>query len=552
VRRRSPPGPVFAALLAFLAFLPALDGAFLDWDDRVNLLDNPGFRGLGWGEFRWMLTSTLMGHWIPVTWLSFALNYQAGGLDPWGYHLGNLLLHAANAALFCALARRLLAAPGPGPGTRRDTGRAAEWGALVAAAVFAVHPLRAESVAWVTERRDVLSAFFYLAAVLAYVRGVPERGPVRGGWRIASVGAFALALGAKAMAMTLPATLLLLDWYPLRRPERWPRLLREKVPYLICAAAAALIAVVAVSRGATWTPYAAYGLEARVAMVGYSLTFYPSKWLFPVGLSPIYELPARVTLDDWRFLWPLVAALIATAAFLALAPRFPGGLAAWAHQAIVLAPVSGIAHAGYQLAHDRYSYLSGLGWALLAGAGVTWLIRRVDQRRLSPAIARLAGIAAALAILGLGAGAWRQSQAWRDSETLWRAAVEVDATCAICRNNMGHALARGTPLTPERAAAAEAHFRAAIAHRPDRPEAYQNLGALMAGQGRHDEAEAAFRSLMQVAPHLGQGPAGLGMLRVDQERWEEAIPLLRRALEIKPAMGQVQADLERALRARGN
>ena len=163
-----------------------------------------------------MLTTTQLAVYAPLAWITLGLNYVLGGLDPWGYHLGNMLLHAGSAVLFFHIARRLLAA-----GAEEEASAPGVLpGAAVAALVFAVHPLRVESVAWVTERRDVLSAFLSLAAVLAYLRGVERRGRLRAGWRIASLAAFAAALSAKGLAMTLPVSLLVLDAYPLRRHRR--------------------------------------------------------------------------------------------------------------------------------------------------------------------------------------------------------------------------------------------------------------------------------------------------------------------------------------------
>src|SRR5712692_9506052 len=203
--RRLAPLAIF--VIVFLSFLPALDGQFLEWDDRKNLVRNAGYRGLGWAQLKGMFTTTVLGHYIPLTWLSFGINYALGGLNPWGYHLLNLLLHSANAALFYVVARRLLAAgiEGASPPTWRLTA-----GAAFAALVFGVHPLRAESVAWVTERRDVLCGFFYLLAALAYLRGVDGGQRLAARWQAVSLAAFGAALLSKAIAMTLPLTLLLL------------------------------------------------------------------------------------------------------------------------------------------------------------------------------------------------------------------------------------------------------------------------------------------------------------------------------------------------------
>ena len=399
------------SLAAFAAFLPALGGGWLNWDDEVNFVHNPHFRGLGPAQLEWMLTTTQLAVYAPLAWITLGFNYLVGGLDPWGYHLGNMLIHAGSAVLFFLIARRLLAAAVGAPPATAAPGILP--GAAVAALVFAVHPLRVESVAWVTERRDVLSALFYLAAVLAYLRGVERPGPLRGGWRLAALGAFAAALAAKGLAVTLPASLLVLDVYPLRRHRAlgWRALLVEKVPFAALSLLGAIAALWAVAQGARWTPYAEQGPLARVAMTAYSLWFYPSRFAWPVGLSPYYEMPEQVRLADGRFLVPALVVALATAALSAARRRWPAGLAAWIHSAIAIAPVSGALHAGQQLAHDRFGYLSGLGFALLAGGAMTWLVRvwsaaRVGTRS-SPRQRRTA-----LAVLG-SASAWEQSKVWR-------------------------------------------------------------------------------------------------------------------------------------------
>jgi len=284
--QRALPLIIFAAV--FVSFLSALDGQFLNWDDDINFLGNQGFRGLGWAQLRWMWTAPMMGHYIPLTWMSLGLNYTLGGMNPWGYHLGNMLIHAMNAVVLYFVARRLLIAGG------FSGGSSLLWSSSFAALVFGVHPLRAESVAWVTERRDVLSGLFFLLAVLAYL--VSLDAGARRGWRFASIAAFAAALLCKAQVVPLPVALLILDVYPLRRLARegWRRLLVEKLPYLVLALLGSAVAIIAVKSGATFTAYGQYGPSARVAMTGYGIVFYPWKWLWPTGLSPLYELPARI------------------------------------------------------------------------------------------------------------------------------------------------------------------------------------------------------------------------------------------------------------------
>jgi hypothetical protein len=205
--------PILAAILAFVAFLPALRAGFVNWDDEAGFLTNTAYRGLGWTEIRWAFTTTLLGHWSPLAWITWSVNYVTGGLEPWGYHLGNLLLHAGNVVLVWLLARRLLASGSDESLTNRSVAA----GATLAALLWGLHPLRAEPVAWVSARRDLLCGFFYLLAALAYLRGVAGGAAIQPRWWGLSLAAFAAALSSKSIAMTLPLSLLLVDAYPLRR-----------------------------------------------------------------------------------------------------------------------------------------------------------------------------------------------------------------------------------------------------------------------------------------------------------------------------------------------
>jgi len=565
--------PGLTAGLAFLAFLPALEASFVNWDDEVSFLTNTAYRGLGLAEFRWMLTTTFLGHWSPLTWLTWSLNYVTGGLDPWGYHLGNLLLHSANVALLWLVARRVLAIGSDAPITSPAIASAA----TIAALVWGLHPLRAEAVAWASARRDVLCGLFYLLAVLAYLRGVAGGAGIERRWWSLSVGAFAAALSSKTIAMTLPLTLLLLDVYPLRRRGLgWWVLVREKLPYATLAAAAGVVAFVARQDSGNITAYTQYGVGARLGLAAHTLWFSWWKSLWPAGLSPMYELPQRVELGQVRFLGAVLAVVALTAAFVLLRRRWPAGLAAWAQSVIVLVPISGVVHSGNQLAADRYSYLSSLGLAVLAGAGLVWAFRHTAGRAAPRGIRPLAWMAAALVIVALGVTARTQTAIWKDSETLWRRAVEVDPTCSLCESNLGRVVAR-----PGSFAEAEAHVRRAIALRPDRPGPHENMGTIMLAQGRpHDaeehfrraatlhpdraaarnalgvalanqgrarEAAAEFQEAARLSPRLVDAPANLGVLYTRDGRFGEAIAPLRRALALDGGRAGLRAELGRAL-----
>ena len=540
--------PLAIALLSMLAFLPGLDGAFLDWDDRENFLHNPHYRGLGLAQLRWMLTASLMGHWMPVTWLTLAVDWRLWGLEPFGYHLTSLILHGAAAALVYLVARRLLARAQP-----RASGNAVTLGAGVAALLFAVHPLRVESVAWITERRDVLAGLLFLAATLVYlgrwrVDGVPRP---RGGLRYAAcLILFVAALLAKSMTVTLPVVLLILDVYPLRRlgpaaggwlTARARMVWLEKIPFLLLSTAAAAVAVAINRATGNLTSMDQFGLVDRLAISGYSLVFYLWKTLVPLGLSPMYELPP--TLEPWR--WPFVgAALLAlavTAVALARARRWPALPAAWAAYAIMLVPVSGLFQNGFQIAADRYTYLPCLPWALLAGAGVARLVARDGLARR----ARVALALTAVALVGLSAVSGRQTRVWHDTEALWRRALAV-APSSVAHSNLGLVLARAGDTRE-----AIPHYQEALGLRPTYAEAWNNLALARAQQGDVAGAARSLAEAVRLKPRYATAWSNLGMVRARQGQTAEAIAAYHEALRLAPDHAEAHGNLGATLDAEG-
>jgi hypothetical protein len=543
--------PVAVALLTAAAFLPVLGGSFLNWDDNVNFLGNPAYRGLGPEQIRWAFTSVLFGHYIPLTRLSWSLNYTLGGMDPWGYHLVNVLLHAANAVMFYFVARRLLAAAAgagdqPGPG---EPGLLAA--AAVAALVFGLHPLRVEPVAWITARADVLCASFALLTVWFHLRAVEGAAPARHGLTLAGTATLVAALLSKGAALPLVGVLFLLDIYPLRRVRRlgWPVLVREKLPLLLVTLAAGGTVAYAVRHGAVLTQISEHGVLARLAAAAHTFLISPVRMIWPGSLSPLYEMPGRIGLLEPRFGLALVGTALVTVGLIAVRKRWPAGLAAWAYSALMLAPTSAIVRQGVDLAPDRYTYLSGLGFALLAGGAVLAVIRLVRRGILSRALGRVAALASLVALAGLGVASWSYSQVWRDSETLWRWAVEMDPECSVCHGKLGES-ALGGPGGVRRAAEAEERFRRAIALRPDLPDAYFNLGTALAVQGRYAEAAAPMRTYMERVPHSAAGPERLGLVYLLEGRYETAAPFLREALLRRPDASDLRTYLARALEGR--
>jgi protein O-mannosyl-transferase len=477
----------------------------LVWDDEFNLVMNHSYRGLGWAQLQWMSTTTLLSHWIPVTWITFGLDYVIWEMNAAGYHLSNLLLHAANAWLFLLVARRLfrLAAPATAE-------IAVLSGAMAASLFFSVHPLRVESVAWITERRDVLSGCFFLASVLAYLRAQDRQYAPGRRWLAISIGCFQLGVLSKSIVVTLPVVLLILDVYPLRRlessPARWftresRRVFFEKLPFVPLTVIGSVVATSIIGRAHEFTPLS---LVERLTLALHSFWFYVWKTAVPLGLSPLYELPDSIDPRQPRFAVAGLAVLALTVLATLLARRWPAMLVAWLTYLVIVGPVSGIKHTGIQIAADRYTYLSCLPWAVLVGGGVTAIVQARLVGALSKHAFRRVSIALGSWLLALALITAQQTQFWRDSETLWRRALIVEPRCFACHHNIGSAL-----LHRGMNAAAIEHFERAIAIRPPAPLARGGLVFAHAASGAPDEARRQLEILRRSDRQLAHDLSGL-------------------------------------------
>lgn len=572
------------AALTLAVFFPALYHGFVDWDDIENFVANPHYRGLGWEQLRWMWTSALTGHWIPVTWMTLGLDYVLWGMNPFGYHLTNLLLHALGASLFYVVALRILECS-----STHLSRRALRTGAAFAALSFAVHPLRAESVAWVTERRDVLAGVFFFSTLLTYLRTCRSAGRGRHCWRIASLGFFALALASKSIVMTLPFILLVLDMYPLRRlSARWREwaapaaraVWLEKAPYVLLSIATGALALEALRADHGLTSIGHHSLTARFAMAAFGFCFYLWKTIVPLGLSALYELPARVSLFDPPFLLRGGAMVVLSVTFWMLRRRWPAGLAAWVVYCTVLLPVSIRVHAGHQLVADRYSYFSCLGWALIGG-GVSATLGCATWRAIRPSVGRLASATLWLWLAGLAVTSVHQVQVWRDAETLWRHALDWNPTCVNCRNHLGAALGhqglllpaieqfeRGLALRPDHRAMtlnlvdalllsghhadAVARLTPVVERSSNDAEARGRLILALIGQGRREDAVAHVNQLIRSGPLGIDALTHLGAALVALDRPSEAVPYLRQASVLNPLNAHARFWLARAYLAAGD
>jgi tetratricopeptide (TPR) repeat protein len=303
----------------------------------------------------------------------------------------------------------------------------------------------------------------------------------------------------------------------------------EKLPYLALGIAGALASLWAVNAHGYLTSVERYGWLPRIAMAAYSVRFYVEKTLVPLALSPLYELPAVVNPLDSRFLVSGAVVVAVTAAVLTLRRRWPAGLAVWAYYGIVLAPVSGIVHAGFQLAHDRYSYLSCLGWALLVGAVAGTAARAVATYALRPWLRRAVAAVAALWIIGLGILTVRQLEIWGDTETLWRFAVEADPGCAVCQTNLGAAL-HGAGLF----SLAKERYELALALRPTSLRTHSPLGMVYHRMGNYSAALDHLRIAVDRYPHDPTILTNIAIILLSQKRYSETMPYLTLAMRADP------------------
>jgi hypothetical protein len=423
--------PVFWLVVAatFACFAPALRNGLLDWDDAGYVLENVHIRSLSLETVRWAFTEFCCNYWAPLTWLSLAADFALWGIDPVGYHLTNVVLHALNAGLLYLICLRLLRPPAAaGEGTPEDPTASACAG--LAALFFGLHPLRVESVAWVAERKDVLSALLGLGAVLAYLRFAqgtrPGPGASRGAFLRSSRWWLVLALYGgsllgKATLITLPFALLVLDWYPLRRLARGGDrgVLLEKVPLLLPALGAALITARAMAP--TSKTLAEIDGTTRVVTAFTSLLQYLWLTAFPVGISPVYFHAGNTGVRADHL--AAIVVVVALGAWAVLgARRRPAILAGGLLFVGMIFPVLGLAQNSNQEIAARFTYFPSMPLSLLAAAGI---VATRDRLSVGGRGRRLLWGAVGAMLVALAALTVRDIGAWRDDGTLWSRVIEL-------------------------------------------------------------------------------------------------------------------------------
>lgn len=548
--------PMIVAVVTCVSFFPALSNGFVDWDDFENLVDNPHYRGLGWGQLLWMFTTFHMGPYQPLSWMTLGLDYWLWGINPLGYHLTNLLIHTGN-ALFCyVISRRLLSVAFSI--SEAEGGWRLNLSAAVSALLFAIHPLRVESVAWATERRDVLSGFFYFWTIDCYVRAHSSqqiRADPRRSLRTA-LAVYVLSLLSKATAITLPVVLLVFDIYPLKRlpwnPRAWllpetRAVLREKFPFLVAASLFAGIALLGQHQASAFRSLDTYGVSSRLGQAFYGASFYLWKTLVPLKLSPLYEIPPNFSPWNLQIFIGAATTIIVALSLYRLRNRWPAGLACWLYYVVVLAPVLGIVQTGPQLVADRYSYLSCLSWAVLAGGMIFYCQRSFKAKYGALSVSMVVPGAALAIVLVLASLAWTQTKIWRDTETLWGHVIALNPDSSIAHYNLGRYLAKHG-----NSAVAISHYREALRVRPDDAEARNNLGLLLAQQGEIEASLEEFRKAVQFDPNYAKAFFNMGRVLARQGDLENAVRHYERALALSSNEFEIHLGLGRLLAARGN
>jgi tetratricopeptide (TPR) repeat protein len=547
--------PLIAILVAavFVCFLPVLDAGFV-YDDTPNIVKNAHYRGLAPANLRWMFTTTKMGHYQPLSWLTLGIDYTIGKMNPVGYHLTNLLLHLVNVVLVYVLALRLLTLSlSSSPDTKKPATPFLA-GAFITALLFGLHPLRVESVAWVTERRDVLGAAFLLLTVLAYLKAqsMPRRA-VRIRWIAAALIAYALSLLSKAGGMTLPVILLILDWYPLRRfapstpAERGPkepvaRILLEKAPFLVLAIAAAVVAAFA-QTGISST-LQDHNVIGRIAQASYGLLFYIFKTAVPLGLRPLYQLYLPVDPTAFKYAASMIAVALIMIVLWLVRRRMPPLVAAALCYGVLLSPVLGFLQSGPQEVAERYSYLPSIGPMMLIGGMVCLAGLASHRRRGLRALYLGATIASLCVACGLGFLTWRQCRVWKSDLSLWTHAAKHTDTSWLTYKNLGAARWHEGDLE----GAIEAYR---IARRINPVAIELNLATLLIRTGRHEEAVRDLDQILGEHPSLASAHALYGRALAGMGDLDQAILRYRTALELEPDDQEIRKELVDVLRDAG-
>lgn len=518
-------------LFTCLLYARTLTFDFTGYDDDVYVTDNPNIqRGVSSAMIGWAFTTGYASNWHPLTWLSHAMDWQLAGRNAWLHHATNMLLHALNSALLFVFLHR----------ATKST-----WRSLMVAALFAVHPLNVESVAWVAERKNVLSMCFGLLSFIAYVNYA--RTPSRG--RYATTAVFLiLGLMSKPMLVTWPFAMLLLDYWPLGRISTpiWPsapflRELRkftiEKIPLFAIVIASSVTTYLIQAHGGATKSNDSIAMSYRVGNALVSYCNYVIMTIWPFGLTAFYPHPLN-TLPIWKPALALAVLIVATVAVVAYGRKSRYLVAGWFFFLGTLVPVIGFVQVGSQAMSDRYAYVPLIGLFIIAVWGIPDLVR------ITPRTGAALGVAT---IALLSARTWDQLPHWRNGVTLWQHAVAVTRDNYIAHNNLGTQYLRAKQ--PDLALV---EFKESLRIRPNHPGALVNIGSLLLDQAKPADAAKAFESALGVNPNHGAAHLNLALAYFQMHNVPKALEHANLAKKIMPYEPKVYNLLGILADARGD
>lgn len=509
--------PITLVIIATLMSFPPLlfeQYEFLHWDDMDNIVHNPGFKGFDSENFKWMFFSKHLGVYEPASWLLKSFVFSIFGLSANAFHLVTLLLHCISSVLLFLIALRLFALSFP-----RTERKYITLASALTSLLFAVHPLRAEIVAWASGQSYALAGCFFLSSILAYLKHRESKKNISL-WLASSLLFYVMATLSKPAAVMLPLVLIILDYYPLRTFSI--RTILEKIPYLAFMMLLAVAAGLA-SRGAQEGNLFELSFLQKLARASYALVFYIQKTIWPVGLSPHYKVDIHeISLLSPKYFLCLLAVSAVTVAVVVKRKKHPWALASWSSYLVVVSPMLGfIQHGTVLMAADRYTYLSSFGLLLIPGAALIKYCSGETRSLRRSAVISLAAVAL------LVFTTIPQVRIWRNTETLWSHAIRTDNTDPFVYNNLGFFL-----MENRRFEEAAQQLERAVALAPQDIKSILNYGVALENLNRLDEAVIHYLRSLKIHPNsaiihnnLGSMLMKLGKTDLARQHWQQAIAL---------------------------
>jgi tetratricopeptide (TPR) repeat protein len=528
------------ALLTFAVYFRSLHNGFVNWDDADYVLNNPHIRSFDLRFLKWAFLEFYASNWHPLTWISHALDYAVWGLNPFGHHFTNNVLHAANAFLVVLLAIRLLDAHAKRRGGPALGERNVLVAGLVTGLLFGMHPLHVESVAWVAERKDVLCAFFFLLALLGYVKyagDTDENEPLlkrfsRRSYLLVLI-AFLCALMSKPMAVSLPFVLLILDWFPLERIRSLMTLRRalvEKIPFFALSLVSSVLTFLAQGAGGSLVSTQYVSLSERLLVAARSLIAYLWQTVAPLNLIPYYPYPKGISLLSPDYLFAVFLVVVITAVCLVVSKKQKLWLSVWGYYVVTLIPVLGIVQVGTQAMADRYMYLPGLGPFLLIALGAAWGVDRMSGLiRSKKLLGAVCLCAAMLTFFPMAYLTYRQIGIWKNGLSLWSYVIEKEPEASIAYTNRGSVLEKMGKFDK-----AIQDFDRAIRLFPGDYLAYVNRGAVFDKMGLPDRAIENYDRAVALDPRGVPAYYNRGMTFAEIGKLDKAIDDFEHARTLNP------------------